>query len=75
MTQRPVGVKNNKPLTYGTDFVVSDSGSKLNLVQLKPRNPSSYYMLLHDRGDRLPQGQPRHAAQGGGRLQQLQIDC
>ncbi|HEH9427311.1 TPA: lipase [Aeromonas sobria] len=46
VTQRPVGVKNNKPLTYGTDFVVSDSGGKLNLVPLKPLNPSSYYMIV-----------------------------
>ncbi|HEH9401281.1 TPA: lipase [Aeromonas sobria] len=46
VTQRPVGVKNNKPLTYGADFVVSDSGGKLNLVPLKPLNPSSYYMIV-----------------------------
>ncbi|XEI32811.1 lipase [Aeromonas veronii] len=46
VTQRPVGVKNNKPLTYGTDFVVSDSGGKLNLVPLKPLNPSSYYLIV-----------------------------
>lgn len=46
VTQRPVGVKNNKPLTYGTDFVVSDGGGKLNLVPLKPLNPSSYYMIV-----------------------------
>ncbi|WP_287867544.1 VolA/Pla-1 family phospholipase [Aeromonas sp.] len=46
VTQRPVGVKNNKPLTYGTDFVVSDGNGKLNLVPLKPLNPSSYYMIV-----------------------------
>ncbi|BBR41798.1 lipase [Aeromonas allosaccharophila] len=46
VTQRPVGVKNNKPLTYGSDFVVSDGGGKLNLVPLKPLNPSSYYMIV-----------------------------
>ncbi|MFB2865920.1 VolA/Pla-1 family phospholipase [Aeromonas sp. MdU4] len=46
ITQRPVGVKNNKPLTYGVDFVVSDGGGKLNLVPLKPLNPSSYYMIV-----------------------------
>jgi len=46
VTQRPVGVKNNKPLTYGTDFVVSNGGGKLNLVPLKPLNPSSYYMIV-----------------------------
>lgn len=46
VTQRPVGVKNNKPLTYGTDFVVSDGGGKFNLVPLKPLNPSSYYMIV-----------------------------
>ncbi|TNH92809.1 VolA/Pla-1 family phospholipase [Aeromonas sobria] len=46
VTQRPVGVKNNQPLTYGTDFVVSDGGGKLNLVPLKPLNPSSYYMIV-----------------------------
>lgn len=46
VTQRPVGVKNNKPLTYGTDFVVSGGGGKLNLVPLKPLNPSSYYMIV-----------------------------
>ncbi|MFQ1744519.1 VolA/Pla-1 family phospholipase [Aeromonas veronii] len=46
VTQRPVGVKNNKTLTYGTDFVVSDGGGKLNLVPLKPLNPSSYYMIV-----------------------------
>ncbi len=39
-------MKNNKPLTYGTDFVVSDGGGKLNLVPLKPLNPSSYYMIV-----------------------------
>jgi triacylglycerol lipase len=46
VTQRPVGVKNNKPLTYGTDFVVSDGGGTLSLVPLKPLNPSSYYMIV-----------------------------
>lgn len=46
VTQRPVGVKNNQPLTYGADFVVSDGGGKLNLVPLKPLNPSSYYMIV-----------------------------
>ncbi|MGL4933570.1 MAG: VolA/Pla-1 family phospholipase, partial [Aeromonas sp.] len=45
-TQRPVGVKSNQPLVYGTDFVVSEGGGKLNLVPLKPLNPSSYYMIV-----------------------------
>ncbi|TNI17469.1 VolA/Pla-1 family phospholipase [Aeromonas dhakensis] len=41
---RPSGVK--KVLTYGTDFVVAASAGKLNLVPLKPLNPSSYYMIV-----------------------------
>lgn len=46
LTQRPAGVKNNKPLVYGSDFVVREVGGKLNLVPLKPLNPSSYYMIV-----------------------------
>lgn len=41
---RPSGVK--KVLTYGVDFVVATSAGKLNLVPLKPLNPSSYYMIV-----------------------------
>ncbi|MFM4902212.1 VolA/Pla-1 family phospholipase [Aeromonas hydrophila] len=41
---RPNGVK--KVLTYGVDFVVAASSGKLNLVPLKPLNPSSYYMIV-----------------------------
>lgn len=41
---RPSGV--NKVLTYGTDFVVAASAGKLNLVPMKPLNPSSYYMIV-----------------------------
>lgn len=41
---RPSGVK--KVLTYGVDFVVAASAGKLNLVLLKPLNPSSYYMIV-----------------------------
>lgn len=41
---RPSGVK--KVLAYGTDFVVAESTGKLNLVPLKPLNPSSYYMIV-----------------------------
>ncbi|MCO4210061.1 lipase [Aeromonas hydrophila] len=41
---RPNGVK--KVLTYGVDFVVAASAGKLNLVPLKPLNPSSYYMVV-----------------------------
>ncbi|MGY3859417.1 VolA/Pla-1 family phospholipase [Aeromonas intestinalis] len=41
---RPSGVK--KQLTYGVDFVVAEAGGKLNLVPLKPLNPSSYYMIV-----------------------------
>ncbi|MGV2705667.1 UNVERIFIED_CONTAM: lipase [Aeromonas salmonicida] len=41
---RPNGVK--KVLTYGGDFVVAASAGKLNLVPLKPLNPSSYYMIV-----------------------------
>lgn len=41
---RPNGVK--KVLTYGVDFVVAASAGKLNLVPLKPLNPSSYYMIV-----------------------------
>ncbi|QXB56004.1 VolA/Pla-1 family phospholipase [Aeromonas sp. FDAARGOS 1415] len=41
---RPSGVK--KVLTYGVDFVVAESTGKLNLVPLKPLNPSSYYMIV-----------------------------
>ena len=35
-----------KVLTYGVDFVVAASAGKLNLVPLKPLNPSSYYMIV-----------------------------
>lgn len=41
---RPSGVK--KVLTYGVDFVVAASAGKLNLVPMKPLNPSSYYMIV-----------------------------
>lgn len=41
---RPSGVK--KVLTYGADFVVAASAGKLNLVPMKPLNPSSYYMIV-----------------------------
>ncbi|WP_421171495.1 VolA/Pla-1 family phospholipase [Aeromonas dhakensis] len=41
---RPSGVK--KVLTYGTDFMVAASAGKLNLVPMKPLNPSSYYMIV-----------------------------
>ncbi|MGG5827156.1 VolA/Pla-1 family phospholipase [Aeromonas salmonicida] len=41
---RPNGVK--KVLAYGVDFVVAASAGKLNLVPLKPLNPSSYYMIV-----------------------------
>ncbi|MDM5087102.1 lipase [Aeromonas rivipollensis] len=41
---RPSGVK--KVLAYGVDFVVAESAGKLNLVPLKPLNPSSYYMIV-----------------------------
>ncbi len=41
---RPSGVK--KVLSYGVDFVVAESTGKLNLVPLKPLNPSSYYMVV-----------------------------
>lgn len=41
---RPNGVK--KVLTYGADFVVAASAGKLNLVPMKPLNPSSYYMIV-----------------------------
>ncbi len=41
---RPSGVK--KVLTYGVDFVVAETTGKLNLVPLKPLNPSSYYMIV-----------------------------
>ncbi|EOD55673.1 VolA/Pla-1 family phospholipase [Aeromonas molluscorum] len=41
---RPSGVK--KVLTYGSDYVVASAGGKLNLVPLKPLNPSSYYMIV-----------------------------
>ncbi|MEE9692759.1 VolA/Pla-1 family phospholipase [Aeromonas hydrophila] len=41
---RPNGVK--KVLTYGVDFVVAASAGKLNLVPMKPLNPSSYYMIV-----------------------------
>ncbi|EZH81869.1 VolA/Pla-1 family phospholipase [Aeromonas hydrophila] len=41
---RPNGVK--KVLTYGVDFVVAASSGKLNLVPMKPLNPSSYYMIV-----------------------------
>lgn len=57
---RPNGVK--KVLTYGVDFVVAASAGKLNLVPLKPLNPSSYYMIVatdslkDSRGDALKAG-------------------
>ena len=35
-----------KVLAYGVDFVVAESAGKLNLVPLKPLNPSSYYMIV-----------------------------
>ncbi len=35
-----------KVLTYGVDFVVAETTGKLNLVPLKPLNPSSYYMIV-----------------------------
>lgn len=41
---RPNGVK--KVLTYGVDFVVAAAAGKLNLVPMKPLNPSSYYMIV-----------------------------
>ncbi|WP_461607348.1 VolA/Pla-1 family phospholipase [Aeromonas rivipollensis] len=41
---RPSGVK--KVLAYGVDFVVAESAGKLNMVPLKPLNPSSYYMIV-----------------------------
>ncbi|MGL5323988.1 MAG: VolA/Pla-1 family phospholipase [Aeromonas sp.] len=45
-TLQPSGVK--KVLDYGMDkdFVVRAEGGKLNLVPLKPLNPSSYYMIV-----------------------------
>ncbi|CAJ1771913.1 Lysophospholipase VolA [Aeromonas jandaei] len=45
-TLQPNGVKNNQPLVYGSDFVVRAAGGTLNLVPLKPLNPSSYYMIV-----------------------------
>ncbi|WP_421333673.1 VolA/Pla-1 family phospholipase [Aeromonas sp. 603607] len=45
-TLQPNGVKGGKPLVYGTDFVVTGGDGKLNLVPLKPLNPSSYYMIV-----------------------------
>ncbi|MFB2904040.1 lipase, partial [Aeromonas jandaei] len=45
-TLQPNGVKNNQSLVYGTDFVVRAAGGTLNLVPLKPLNPSSYYMIV-----------------------------
>ncbi|MCW0504838.1 VolA/Pla-1 family phospholipase [Aeromonas piscicola] len=57
---RPSGVK--KVLTYGVDFVVAASAGKLNLIPLKPLNPSSYYMIVatdslkDSRGDALKAG-------------------
>jgi Pla-1/cef family extracellular lipase len=57
---RPSGVKT--VLTYGVDFVVAASAGKLNLVPLKPLNPSSYYMIVatdslkDSRGDALKAG-------------------
>ncbi|WP_420939783.1 VolA/Pla-1 family phospholipase [Aeromonas veronii] len=46
VTLQPNGVKGGKPLVYGTDFVVTSGDGKLNLVPLKPLNPSSYYMIV-----------------------------
>lgn len=46
VTLQPNGVKGGKPLVYGTDFVVTGGDGKLNLVPLKPLNPSSYYMVV-----------------------------
>ncbi|QSR49519.1 VolA/Pla-1 family phospholipase [Aeromonas veronii] len=46
VTMQPNGVKGGKPLVYGTDFVVTGGDGKLNLVPLKPLNPSSYYMIV-----------------------------
>ncbi|HHQ4894465.1 TPA: VolA/Pla-1 family phospholipase [Aeromonas veronii] len=46
VTLQPNGVKGGKPLVYGTDFVVTGGDGKLNLVPLKPLNPSSYYMTV-----------------------------
>ncbi|MCX0424142.1 lipase [Aeromonas veronii] len=46
VTLQPNGVKGGKPLVYGTDFVITDGDGKLNLVPLKPLNPSSYYMIV-----------------------------
>ena len=45
-TLQPSGV--TKVLDYGMDkdFVVRAEGGKLNLVPLKPLNPSSYYMIV-----------------------------
>ncbi|MFQ1788648.1 VolA/Pla-1 family phospholipase [Aeromonas veronii] len=46
VTLQPNGVKGGKPLVHGTDFVVTGGDGKLNLVPLKPLNPSSYYMIV-----------------------------
>ncbi|PXV51492.1 VolA/Pla-1 family phospholipase [Aeromonas veronii] len=46
VTLQPNGVKGGKPLVYGTDFVVTGGDGKLNLIPLKPLNPSSYYMIV-----------------------------
>ncbi|ENO3943102.1 VolA/Pla-1 family phospholipase [Aeromonas veronii] len=46
VTLQPNVVKGGKPLVYGTDFVVTGGDGKLNLVPLKPLNPSSYYMIV-----------------------------
>ncbi|MGN4978231.1 VolA/Pla-1 family phospholipase [Aeromonas sp. 95A] len=46
VTLQPNGVKGGKPLVYGTDFVVTGGDGKLNMVPLKPLNPSSYYMIV-----------------------------
>lgn len=46
VTLQPNRVKGGKPLVYGTDFVVTGGDGKLNLVPLKPLNPSSYYMIV-----------------------------
>ncbi|WP_279464038.1 VolA/Pla-1 family phospholipase [Aeromonas veronii] len=46
VTLLPNGVKGGKPLVYGSDFVVTGGDGKLNLVPLKPLNPSSYYMIV-----------------------------